>query len=234
MALRNVHFCKDFDELSDCAFRVIDEYVQAQPEAILGIATGESPLGIYKRMGSHNNHYKNCSLVQLDEWIGLEHSNNSCRSFIEKELEKPLKVDSSKVLYYNTSLENPEEIVQDYQKKIDRLNPIDIFILGFGKNGHIGFIEPSLKDRPNKCFVADLDHLTQEHSMIQTESNPPHLGVCLGWDTILSAKKILLLITGANKEVAFELFMNQNVTPTIPASKLWEHGDLEVFTTLKF
>ncbi len=234
MALRNVHFFKNFDELSNRAFRVIDEYVQTQPKAILGIATGESTKGIYKRMGSHKTHYNNCSLVQLDEWIGLEYSKNSCKRFIENELEKPLNIDASRVLYYNTSLENPEEIAKDYQKKIDRLNPIDIFILGFGKNGHIGFIEPSLNERPHKCFVADLDDLTQEHSMVQTESNPPHLGVCLGWDTILSAKKIILLITGSNKEVAFNKFMSQNVTPTLPASKLWEHSDLEVYTTLSF
>lgn len=232
MALRKVHYCKDFNELSDCAFRVIDEYVQVQPEAILGVATGESPLGVYKRMCSQKNHYKKCSLVQLDEWIGLENQFNSCRNFIEKELANPLEINASRVFYFDVSLGDSQEIAQNFQKKIEQLNPIDIFVLGFGKNGHIGFIEPSLNFRPNKCFVAKLDSLTREHSMVQTESNSPHLGVCLGWDTIMSAKKILLLITGANKELAFKQFMNKNVISKLPASKLWEHDNLEVYTTL--
>lgn len=104
--------------------------------------------------------------------------------------------------------------------------PIDLCILGLGKNGHIAFNEPGDTLHPY-CHVAQLSPESMQHTMAQTMQTQPTYGLTLGMADILSAKKIILLITGSNKKSAIEKLLQSNLTTHLPASLLWLHPDVD-------
>ena len=113
--------------------------------------------------------------------------------------------------------------------ELERQGPIDLCVLGLGKNGHVGLIEPAPCLQPH-CHVAKLADETLRHADAELLRRPgPHTDMTLGIADILAARKILLLITGAGKERSLAKFLEGTVTTEVPATFLWLHHDLEVF-----
>ena len=110
--------------------------------------------------------------------------------------------------------------------------PIDLCILGLGKNGHLGFNEPADELQPH-CHIADLAVQSQQHSMILDSSIKPTQGITLGMQEILSSKRILLLVSGSGKEEAKKKLLSGDITSQCPASLLWKRDNVDCLVVAK-
>ena len=234
-----LQYCNDYQKVSETATNWLAERIRRTPELKLGIATGNSPLAMYRNIAKQDDlNTTKVSLFQVDEWAGISEYSNTCRAYIEKEICEPWDVNRNNCFLFTkeasrvlSKLEAQQATVT-MQQTLDKLGPLDVLILGFGKNGHIGFIEPSDTWAPETCFVSQLDDATQSHSMVASEQNPTKMGVTIGLKTIRTAKEILFIITGNQKLESYHKWLTKELSPQIPASILWHHPNVFTITDL--
>jgi len=234
-----VHTCKDYEEVGKTAAHWFMQRIRKNPLSKIGIATGNSPLGMYRNIARTGNQYtKSLSLFQLDEWVGLTKQQHSCRSYIEKEVRIPWGIGVESSHYFAaaeqllTSTVEAEAAAGAMQKQLDVSGPLDILILGMGKNGHLGFIEPGESWPPDECYVSELAVSTQNHQMISMEDTPPKFGVTMGIKAILEAKEVLFIVTDAEKMAVYSEWLKKELNPKLPASILWKHPNVSLVTDL--
>ena len=221
---------KDHEELSKQAFSVMIDVIRKKPDAVLGLATGSTPIGLYREMikdhRENGTSYRAIRAVNLDEYVGLPPENDqSYRYFMRDNL-----FDHINILPENTNIENG--IAKDLEAECARYDallaslPRDIQLLGIGANGHIAFNEPNT---PFDCttHVVDLTANTIEMNsrFFERESDVPRRALTMGPKSIMDAKKILILAVGANKAEAVKGMVEGAVTPALPASILQRHPD---------
>ena len=235
----DLQYYKNYQELSEIAADWLAERIHHNPKLKIGIATGNSPLEMYRDIAKRDNlDTSQVSLFQIDEWAGITDYSNTCRAYIEKEICGPWGISSKNYFSFikTSSQVLLETEVQgsagEMQNILDEKGPLDVLILGFGKNGHIGFVEPSDTWAPEHCFVSTLDQVTQTHKMIESENTPSNIGVSIGLKTIREAKEILFIITGDHKEKSFKKWLTKEHSPQIPASILWRHNHVIALTNL--
>lgn len=226
----NVHVLKTYEEISDFAANMIETVMKDKPNAVLGLATGSTPVGVYKSLIAKNLDYKNVSTYNLDEYVGLEPTDAQSYNFYMKEhLFDHININPENTFVPMGNTADPHKEATEFEAKIDAAGGIDIQILGIGQNGHIGFNEPS--DHFNKfTHVADLTESTIKANSIFFDKieDVPTQAVSMGIGTIMKAKKIVLIATGAQKAQAIFDLMNGNVTPAVQASILNFHPDVTV------
>lgn len=224
---------KNYDEMSQKAFEVMKEVVVNNPNAVIGLATGTSPLGMYKCMiedhKKNGTSYKNVKTVNLDEYKGLDiNSDQSYVYFMRENLFKGLDIDLA-----NTNIEDGK--AEDAEKECARYNALledmqqDIQLLGIGSNGHIAFNEPGTKFG-SKTHIVDLTENTIKDNsrLFKDISEVPRQAFTQGLRNIMNAKKILLIANGKNKAQAVNAMVNGEVTESVPASVLQLHPDCTV------
>ena len=221
---------KTYDEMSREAFSVMKEVVTANPRAVLGLATGSTPIGLYQNMiADHEKNgtsYRGISTVNLDEYAGLDvTSDQSYIYFMRHNL-----FDHIDVKPENTHIENGK--AADRQAECDRYNalleelPRDIQVLGIGSNGHIAFNEPGTPFG-SVTHIVDLTESTIKDNsrMFASIDEVPRQAFTMGLKNIMNAKKILILANGANKAKAVYGLVRGEVTENVPASILQLHPD---------
>ncbi len=220
---------KNYEEMSDKAFEVMKEVVVNKPDAVLGLATGTTPIGLYKRMiedCKKGTSYKNIKTVNLDEYKGLDYSSDqSYVYFMRDNLFDHIDIDLK-----NTNIENGK--ADDADKECARYNALlenmqqDIQLLGLGSNGHIAFNEPGTKFG-SLTHVVDLTESTIKDNsrLFKDISEVPRQAFTQGLRNIMNAKKILILASGANKAKAVYGMVKGEVTEALPASVLQLHPD---------
>ncbi len=218
---------ENYDEMSKTAASIITELVKNNPNAILGLATGSSPIGTYKNMAKDCKNgvsYKNVSTVNLDEYVGLTADHDqSYAYFMRTNLFDNLDIDQK-----NTHL--PCGSAADLQKECDRYNALldtmkqDVQVLGLGSNGHIGFNEP---DTPfdSVTHLVDLTESTIKDNsrLFKSIDEVPRQALSMGIKNIMQAKSILMVVSGKNKAEALRGMVKGEVTPALPASVLQLH-----------
>ena len=123
---------------------------------------------------------------------------------------------------------NPDDEVLSIQTQLDKRGPIDLCVLGMGKNGHIAFNEPA--DFLNaRCHLAQLSPKSLAHDMIEGVTDKPRFGFTLGMADILESKMILLLIIGEGKKEVAEAFFTKKISSRLPASFLWLHPNVHCY-----
>ena len=221
----------NYAAMSEAASQIIINTLKQNPSLRLGAATGGSPTGMYaglaKAYQTAPSLFENLQVVKLDEWgiIPMSHP-DSCQSYLKQHLLGPLNIPAERYEEFNTK--NPDLLAEckRIQNSIDQKGPLDIVILGFGKNGHIGFNEPA-ESLQVDCHKAILAESTIQHDPTLSQGPEPAFGLTLGLRSILQAKKILFLVTGSGKEEAIKQLMERNVTTSLPASFLWLHPNVE-------
>ncbi len=220
---------KNYDEMSQKAFEVMKDVVVNKPNAVLGLATGTTPIGLYKLMiqdCKNGTSYKNIKTVNLDEYKGLdETSDQSYVYFMRDNLFNHIDIDLN-----NTYIEDGKAV--DAEKECARYNalleemPQDIQLLGLGSNGHIAFNEPGTKFG-SLTHVVDLAESTIKDNsrLFKDISEVPRQAFTQGLRNIMNAKKILILASGANKANAVNGMVNGEITENLPASVLQLHPD---------
>ena len=225
--------CKNYDEMSKRAAELIAEQVNAKPDSVLGLATGATPVGTYSRLiEMYNNSevdFKNVTTFNLDEYYPISRDNpQSYYSFMREKLFNHINIDLSNTHIPNGEASNPAEECTNYENMVET-SGIDLQILGIGRNGHIGFNEPS--DSLNSG--THLTNLTQDTidanaHFFEDKSKIPTHALTMGMATIFKAKKIILLANGRSKLNAVKALFSDEITTDTPATMLKMHPDVTV------
>lgn len=221
---------KNYDEMSKEAFKVMHETVTGNPHAVLGLATGSTPIGLYQEMikdhKENGTSYQNVKTANLDEYVGLDYSSDqSYVYFMRHNLFDHIDIDLN-----NTNIENGK--AADKQAECDRYNKLletlvpDLQVLGIGSNGHIAFNEPGTPFN-SVTHIVDLTESTIKDNsrLFERIEDVPRQAFTMGLSNIMNAKKILILANGANKAKAVYGLVKGEVTEQVPASILQNHAD---------
>ncbi len=222
--------CAKQEELGVTAASLFMEELHKHPDLLLCAATGSSPRPLYNRLAKiatqNNSLFHLLRLIPLDEWIGLPNHEGSCDEYLQHHLIEPLKIDQGRYLKFNPDSKDLNHECLRIHQLLKEEGPIDLCILGMGKNGHLGFNEPAVKLQPH-CHIASLSTESQQHGMIRTTMQKPSQGLTLGMKDILSSRRIILLISGDGKEEAKQQFFSRTISPKCPASMLWQHDNVD-------
>jgi len=217
--------------MSNAASKIVLDDIKKNPELFICAPTGGSPTGLYaslaKEFSINPRLFDKINLLKLDEWGGIPMDDpNSCHSYLLKHVLEPLQIDSKRYLAFDNSVKDLLTECDRIQKEIDSNGPADICILGLGKNGHLGLNEPGAflhKD----CHIAQLTQSTLGHTMAKAMPGKPTFGMTVGMGSIMKSGKILLLITGKEKQEIITRFLSGEISTMLPASMLWLHPKVE-------
>ncbi len=205
---------------------VIAEIVKNKPNAVLGLATGSSPIGMYKELIRKNKageiSFKDIKSVNLDEYVGLSKDHDQSYSyFMHDNLFNHVDIKEENTNLPNGLAEDPKAECKRYDAVIASMGGIDIQVLGIGNNGHIGFNEPS-DVFSNGTGLVDLTDSTIDANarFFASRDLVPTQALSMGVGQIMSAGKILLLAMGKGKADILEKSLFGDVTPNVPASIL--------------
>ncbi len=225
---------KDYDLLSKEAFKVMKEVVQGTENPILGLATGSSPIGLYKEMirdyKENGTSYAKAISFNLDEYIGLnKFHEQTYYTFMHENLFNHIDIEEKNI---HLPVGDSGDILSECQKYEDLMKDVqvDIQVLGIGSNGHIGFNEPGTSF-DSLTHIIDLKQETREDNARFFNDNideVPTQAITMGIATIMKAKKILLVASGTNKADAVAAMVNGEVSENCPASVLQKHNDVVV------
>jgi glucosamine-6-phosphate deaminase len=225
---------KDYDAMSEEAASILVERINRLDNPVLGLATGSTPEGLYKRLIEEykqgNVSFKNVKSFNLDEYVGLEKNDpNSYYYFMKDKLFDHVDISLENVRVPNGVASNLQQECKDHEAAIQEAGGIDVQLLGIGANGHIGFNEPGTPFT-SKTQVVDLDESTiQANSrFFDSIEEVPTQAVSMGIETIMNSKEILLLVSGAGKAEALNRLINGDVTEDLPASVLKNHPNVTV------
>ena len=223
-------------QMGQKAFSIVMDEIEHNPQLLLCAATGSSPLPLYRNLTEEAKKraavFDQLRILPLDEWVGLPSSNGSCHAFLQNHILRPLKVAQERYFPFNPAAEDLKEECLRIQALIKEQGPIDLCVLGLGKNGHLGFNEPADELQPH-CHLADLTIESQQHSMIMDASTKPTRGITLGIQDILSSRRILLMVSGSGKEEAKKQLLSGEITCECPASLLWKHNNIDCLVVAK-
>lgn len=224
---------KDYQELSQYASKIIIDLIKEKPNATLGLATGSSPLGLYKNLIESYKKgeisFKDVKTFNLDEYIGLPKTHKeSYYSFMHRNLFDHTDIRKENINLPNTEGEDIEKEVKRYNDSFNQAS-IDLQLLGIGSNGHIGFNEPGTPF-DKETSVTKLAENTREDNkrFFNSMDEVPEYAITIGIKNILQAKKILLIANGKNKADAINKLINGEVTEDFPASALKNHPDVTI------
>ncbi|HIV02874.1 MAG TPA: glucosamine-6-phosphate deaminase [Candidatus Aphodoplasma excrementigallinarum] len=220
--------CKNYDELSKCGADIVTAQIKAKPDSVLGLATGSTPIGLYKYLREMPLDFSNISAYNLDEYYPIEKANDqSYAYFMNDNLFQYITVKSKDIP--NGEAPDAEAECRRYDKAIEQAGGIDLQVLGLGVNGHIGFNEPA-KALSVGTHAVDLTESTIEANarFFANKEAVPRRALTLGLGGIMKAKKILVLASGKNKADVVKKMFSGEVTTDVPASLLQLHGDVTV------
>ncbi len=222
---------KNYEEMSKLGYDVIKKVVTSKPNAILGLATGGTPVGLYKNMIEDCKNgvvsYKDISTINLDEYLGLDgNDNQSYRYFMNTNLFDHIDIDKKNTYLPNGKAEDRQAECERYSKLADEMQQ-DVQILGIGSNGHIAFNEPGTAF-DSRTHVVDLTENTIKDNarFFDKIEDVPTQAFTMGISNIVNAKKILLLASGANKADAIYQTIKGTPSENCPASALQNHPDV--------
>lgn len=224
---------KSAAELGERAFYEIKRVLGAKPDAVIGFATGRTPLPLYEKMAEdhrkNGTSYKRVTAINLDEYVGIEAKNkNSFARFMRDNLFSKIDIDPANTNIPNGMAEDLEAECARYAAFVKE-HPADIQILGIGGNGHIAFNEPYTK-YDTVTHIATLTSRTRSDNA-EGFGNPalvPGYALTMGIAEILSAKKILMLASGEGKAEAIYNMLQGRDDTSCPAAALRKHPDVTV------
>lgn len=224
----------DKKELYEEAAKIFIEHVQKKPNAVLGLATGSTPVDMYKELIKANKEgkvsFKDVTTFNLDEYVGLPGTHDqSYRYFMNDNLFNHIDInkDNTNVLL---GVGDYETFMNQYDAKIAEAGGIDIQLLGIGSDGHIAFNEPGTSF-DSLTHIAELAPSTIKDNarFFASEQDVPTRAVTMGLKSIMNAKKIVLIATGKNKHEAIKHLLSGELTEEWPCTVLNNHKDVVIF-----
>ncbi|MBI9019669.1 MAG: glucosamine-6-phosphate deaminase [Verrucomicrobia bacterium] len=227
---------KDAQEGSCAAARVVARLVRAKPDAVLGLATGSTPLTLYKELiRMHNEEGLDFSEVvtfNLDEYIGLSADHEqSYRRFMNENLFSQINIKLENTHVPDGMAEDVPAACAAYEQAIADAGGIDLQVLGIGSDGHVGFNEPT-SSFASRTRIKTLTRQTVADNARffgGDESKVPHHCITMGIGTIMDARMNIMLAFGANKADAVAATVEGPVASIMPASILQHHPSAKLF-----
>lgn len=225
---------KDYKEMSRIAAKIIAAQIIMKPDCVLGLATGSTPVGAYENLVEWYKQgdldFSQVTSVNLDEYRGLSGDNDqSYRYFMNKNLFDHVNIDKSRTFVPNGLEPDSGKACSEYDEIIESVGGVDLQLLGIGHNGHIGFNEPADEFcRNTQCVDLTASTIEANKRFFEKEEDVPRQAYTMGIGTIMKAKKILLVASGADKAEIIAKSLTGPVTPQVPASILQFHNDVTV------
>ena len=230
----NLRVVNSYEELSKVAASEFSKVIKEKPNAILGLATGGSPIGMYKELikmyENKELDFSKITTVNLDEYIGLnpEHS-QSYRHFMNDNLFNHINIDVANTFVPNGLAKDLEVECKEYDKRIIDLGGIDIQLLGVGNNGHIAFNEPDEHLSAGTHVISLTENTIEANArFFDNIDDVPRTAITMGVGGIMKAKKIILIASGESKAEAIKGLFSGKITTENPASMLQMHRDVTV------
>ncbi|NQU77682.1 glucosamine-6-phosphate deaminase [Candidatus Falkowbacteria bacterium] len=224
--------CETYDEMSKKGAEIFIEQLKNKPDSVLGLATGSTPVGMYKELIKANKEgeidFSKVITFNLDEYYKIPMENE--QSFwltMHKNFFDEINIKDENINIPNYQDDDYESFCLEYEKKIKEAGGIDLQVVGIGHNGHVGFNEPgsSFSSRTRKV---DLTESTIEANsrFFKNEDEVPKEAITMGMGTIMEAKKIILVVNGEGKAKAVAGAAEGEVNEEMPASVLQKHNDV--------
>jgi len=219
----------DADAVANLAADAIERLVSSRPNAVLGLATGSSPLGVYdelvRRHRSGTISFSRVTAFLLDEYIGLPAGHAATyREFIERHFAGLVDIDPTNVHVPDGTAVDVEAACSQYEQKIRAAGGVDLQLLGIGADGHLGFNEPtsSLASRTRVKTLTEQTR-TDNARFFDDVDDVPHHVVTQGIGTILEARHLVLIAIGAGKAESIARAVEGPVTSMCPGSAIQLH-----------
>ncbi|MGY1651966.1 glucosamine-6-phosphate deaminase [Geodermatophilus sp. SYSU D01119] len=217
------------DDVAQVAADVVADVVRRRPDAVLGVATGSSPVGVYaelaRRVGAGELDLSGVTAFALDEYVGLPAGHpESYAAVVARDVTGPLRLDPARVHVPDGRAGDLEAAAEDYERAIAGAGGVDVQLLGIGTNGHIGFNEPtsSFGSRTRIKTLTARTRADNARFFASPEEVPLH---CLtqGLGTILEARRLLLVAHGEGKAASVAAAVEGPLTSMCPGSALQLH-----------
>ena len=228
----NIIRCKNYDEMSAAAARMIEEQIAAKADCVLGLATGSTPEGMYAELcrdyKAGKVDFSKVTTVNLDEYCGLPADHDqSYRYFMNYNLFDHVNVDPARTFLPDGTAADPDAECARYEKMVAALGYADLQILGVGRNGHIGFNEPAAALIAD-THVTDLtaDTINANSRFFASENEVPKRAMTMGVGTIMASRKIVVMASGEGKRAAIAALLGDVVDTNVPVTLLKLHRDV--------
>lgn len=225
---------KDYQDLSRKAANIISAQVILKPESVIGLATGTTPIGAYSQLiewyKKGDVDFSQMRTYNLDEYRGLEHDDpQSYHYFMNDKLFNHINIDPNNVHVPDGANPNIEEACTTYDDMIEEAGFCDLQLLGIGNNGHIGFNEPDTAfSKGTHCVDLTESTIQANARLFEKAEDVPRQAYTMGVQTIMMARSILVVASGAAKADAVYDMCFGPVTPQVPASILQLHTNCVV------
>lgn len=221
------------EEIGCAAAQLYKELINGNPSAVLGLATGATPVPTYKKLielyKNGEISFKDVTTFNLDEYCNLDkHDKNSYYTFMHENLFNYIDIKEENVNFLDGNAKDCDAESKRYAEAIRAAGGIDLQLLGIGTNGHIAFNEPADKFT-DEAFKVTLTQSTINSNQKYFGDVPmPRYAMTMGIGSIMRSKKILLIATGERKAKAIKAMVSGEITPRIPCSILNEHKDVVI------
>lgn len=227
--------CRDYDRMSRAAAAMIGGVIGRRKELVLGLATGATPRGLYSRLAEMYARgeisFRQVTTFNLDEYHGLAPDHpQSYRSYMNRHLFDLVDIDREKTFLPDGLAADFRQQCAAYEARIAAAGGLDLQVLGIGGDGHIGFNEPgsSLGSR-TRLVVLDQQTVTDNARFFDAAARVPRYALTMGVGTILEARQLVMLASGANKAAVVARALEGPLTSQVTASALQLHPEVTVF-----
>ena len=221
----------NYQEVSQLASDYLINKVVEKEDAIFGLPTGSTPVGMYQNIIKQYKNkvsFKNLRTFNLDEYVGIGRNNiSSYKYYMYENLFSHIDIKEENIHIPNGVAQDSEQECLNYEEMLSSTGQMDIMYLGIGHNGHIGFNEPEDFFEPFTHIVKlTEDTIEANKRFFDSFESVPKTAITMGIKTIMSAKKIILLASGGSKAEAISKTIKGKITPQVPASILQLHNDV--------
>lgn len=225
---------KDYDDMSRKAANVISAQMISKPNCVLGLATGSTPIGTYaelvRRYENGDLDFSTITTVNLDEYKGITRENDqSYYYFMNDNLFSKVNIDKSRTFLPDGMEPDSEKACREYDAIVASVGGADLQLLGIGHNGHVGFNEPCDEfKKGTHCVNLTESTIKANQRFFASYDDVPKQAYTMGIQTIMSARKILLVASGKDKAQIIKDAFFGPITPKCQASILQLHPDVTV------
>ena len=220
------------EEVGKLAADQFEAAIQAKPACVIGLATGSTPLPLYRELIAREKagkiDFTRVRSANLDEYKGLAPDHpQSYRRFMQENLFDHISIKPENTIVPDGLAEDVQAMCETYERRIEAWGGVDVQLLGIGHDGHIGFNEPE-DHFPGMTHEVQLTEMTRDANkrFFASIDEVPTAAFTMGIGTVMAARKIVMVVTGADKAEILKQSFCGPVTPQVPASILQFHPDV--------
>lgn len=222
--------------LSEAAAEIFLAAIRNNPRIVLGLPTGRSPVGMYRRIvrecAREYHCFKNVTTFNLDEYVGVAPDHPaSYHTYMRHHLFKHVDVDPENVHIPHGDSDDPAAEAQRYERELSDAGGLGLTFLGLGRNGHIGFNEPGSSFDARTRVVELTPSTRKANAEFFSDGEVPTHAITMGIGTILESQSIVLIAAGQGKQDAIATLRSGELDETFPASALWKHPNVRVLVS---